>query len=95
MGNSNQCETSDAVSACVDSPIIDYLHDLREQFARLDEGEVADYIPELAKASSDSFGIAVATTEDHGAIKVKLLVNMLQLFSRNLRKANTEIGVLS
>jgi glutaminase len=44
---------------------MDYLHDLRERFAGLDAGEVADYIPELAKASSESFGICVATTEGH------------------------------
>ena len=44
---------------------MDYLHDLRGRFAGLDSGEVADYIPELAKADSDSFGIAVATTEGH------------------------------
>ena len=49
----------------IDSPIMDYLHDLRVRFAALDSGEVADYIPELAKASSDSFGISVATTEGH------------------------------
>ena len=65
MSNSNQGTIADAASACIESPIMDYLHDLREQFARLDAGDVADYIPELAKASSDSFGIAVATTEGH------------------------------
>ena len=32
---------------------------------------------------------------DHGPVKVKVLENMCRLFSRNLRKANTEIGVLS
>ena len=44
---------------------MDYLCDLRDQFAGLDSGEVADYIPELAKACSESFGISVATTEGH------------------------------
>jgi CRP-like cAMP-binding protein len=32
---------------------------------------------------------------DHAALNVKLLENMCRLFSRNLRKANMEIGVLS
>ena len=32
---------------------------------------------------------------DHSPIKVKVLGNLLQIFTRNLRKANTEIGVLS
>jgi glutaminase len=36
-----------------------------------------------------------AMMADHGAVKVKLLENLVRLFSRNLRKANTEIGVLS
>jgi len=32
---------------------------------------------------------------DHSPIKVKVLGNLLRLFTRNLRKANAEIGVLS
>ena len=51
------------MDAHVDSPIMDYLNDLREQFADMDAGEVADYIPELATADRDWFGICVATTE--------------------------------
>ena len=49
----------------VTSPIMDYLQELQRQFADLDDGEVADYIPELAKANSDWFGICIATTEGH------------------------------
>lgn len=45
------------------SPIEDYLHELRERFLRLDAGEVADYIPELATADPDLFGICIVTTE--------------------------------
>jgi glutaminase len=49
----------------VTSPIMDYLQELQRQFAELNDGEVADYIPELAKANSDWFGICIATTEGH------------------------------
>jgi glutaminase len=36
-----------------------------------------------------------AMMADHSQIKVKVLGNLLKIFTRNLRKANTEIGVLS
>jgi len=65
MNHDNQCNAVDELSACVESPIMDYLHELRDRFAGLDAGEVADYIPELSRASSESFGIAMATTEGH------------------------------
>ena len=65
MNSSGQVEHDNTASARVESPIMDYLHELREQFAGVDAGAVADYIPELAKGRSDSFGIAVATTEGH------------------------------
>ncbi len=51
------------VDSHVNSPIMDYLNDLREKFAGVDTGEIADYIPELATANGDWFGICVATTE--------------------------------
>ena len=50
MSNSVQRKPDDEPSARIDSPIMDYLHDLRDQFASIDEGEIAGYIPELAKA---------------------------------------------
>jgi glutaminase len=65
MSNSVQSKPDDELSARIDSPIMDYLHDLRDQFASLDAGEIANYIPELAKASRGSFGISMATTEGH------------------------------
>ena len=65
MINVSQSTTAAEESSAIDSPIMDYLCDLRDQFAGLDSGEVADYIPELAKACSKSFGISVATTEGH------------------------------
>ena len=52
-------------SGPITSPIMDYLQELHHQFAGLNDGEVADYIPELAKADSDWFGICIATTEGH------------------------------
>lgn len=39
--------------------ITDQLQHIHEQFSDLDEGEVADYIPELANADPQHFGIAV------------------------------------
>ena len=43
------------------SPIQDYLESLRSRFQSLDQGIVADYIPELADADPDGFGICIAT----------------------------------
>ena len=65
MSFSVQTIPGEEEAARIDSPIMDYLHDLRERFAGLDAGDIADYIPELAKASSGSFGISMATTEGH------------------------------
>jgi glutaminase len=44
------------------SPILEYLGELLREFAGVSEGEVATYIPELAKADPDWFGICVVTT---------------------------------
>jgi glutaminase len=63
MKINSQAASEAAVDAHVYSPIMDYLHELREQFANIDEGEIANYIPELAKANGDWFGICIATTE--------------------------------
>lgn len=49
----------------VHSPIAAYLESLVEKFRGVREGAVADYIPELAKANPDWFGICVATTDGH------------------------------
>ncbi len=43
------------------SPTQEYLAQLHEKFARVQEGAVATYIPELAKADSNHFGIAMVT----------------------------------
>jgi glutaminase len=47
------------------SPIQRYLEQLHRRHGALREGEVATYIPELAKADPDAFGICVATTDGH------------------------------
>jgi glutaminase len=47
------------------SPIQAYLEGLHATFAALREGEVATYIPELAKADAEWFGICIATTDGH------------------------------
>jgi len=43
------------------SPVLDYLESLRTRFGALSDGNVADYIPELARVDADSFGICIAT----------------------------------
>lgn len=47
----------------VASPFRSYLSNLHRQYQSLDEGTVADYIPELAKVNPDWFGIAVITAD--------------------------------
>jgi glutaminase len=47
------------------SPIQRYLEALHRRHATLAEGEVATYIPELAKADPAAFGICLATTDGH------------------------------
>lgn len=42
-----------------------YLEQLLEEFASLDSGAVADYIPELSKVDPDLFGIAIVTVDGH------------------------------
>lgn len=45
------------------SPIEQYLQHLHDKFARLEDGQVATYIPELGRARPGWFGIAVATVD--------------------------------
>ncbi|WP_038167315.1 glutaminase A, partial [Verrucomicrobium sp. BvORR106] len=47
----------------VSSPILDYLKTLHDKYATLDEGAVATYIPELAKADPSLFGICLVTAD--------------------------------
>src|SRR6266705_3648531 len=43
------------------SPVLDYLEQLRQEFAAVKDGAVATYIPGLAKANPDWFGICLVT----------------------------------
>jgi glutaminase len=45
------------------APLRDVLRDVHSRISAVDDGRVADYIPELAKADRRSFGIALATTD--------------------------------
>ena len=44
------------------SPILEHLRELHREISALTDGEVATYIPELAKADPRWFGICVVTT---------------------------------
>jgi len=52
-------------TTAVTSPIQDYLQELHTRHASLREGSVATYIPELAKADPEWFGICLVTTGGH------------------------------
>jgi glutaminase len=49
----------------LESPVQRYLERLHARYAALDDGVVATYIPELARANPQWFGVAVATTDGH------------------------------
>ncbi len=45
--------------------LLNYLESLHKEYLQLDSGEVATYIPELAKADPNWFGITVVTVDGH------------------------------
>jgi len=47
------------------SPIVDQLQEIHGRYVGFREGRVATYIPELAKANPDWFGICLVTTSGH------------------------------
>ena len=47
------------------SPIRRYLEELHARVSKFDTGQVATYIPELARADPASFGIVIATVDGH------------------------------
>jgi glutaminase A len=49
----------------VPSPVLKYLEELHAQIHRMQAGKVADYIPELARADPELFGIAIVTVDGH------------------------------
>ena len=46
-------------------PLQHYLNALHQQYHSLDDGKVATYIPELAKADPSDFGICIVTADGH------------------------------
>jgi glutaminase len=54
-----------AESTSPTSPVLDYLHKLHEKYAGCDDGEVATYIPELANADPNWFGICLVTADGY------------------------------
>jgi glutaminase len=56
---------TDLSSVPARSPIDFYLKELHTRHQSFREGRVADYIPELAKANPDWFGICIATRDGH------------------------------
>lgn len=44
-------------------PLQTYLNELHQKYQPLQDGKVADYIPELAKMNPDWFGICIVTTD--------------------------------
>jgi len=56
-----QKDTQAGQSLC-SSPVLDYLNQLHQENAPLTQGQVATYIPELAKANPDWFSICLVTT---------------------------------
>jgi len=53
---------SDTATAPDTSPVLDYLKQLHEACALIQDGIVATYIPELAKADPNWFGVCLVTT---------------------------------
>lgn len=47
----------------VTSPLRGYLNELHQKYSSLNDGTVADYIPELALAKPEWFGVCVVTTD--------------------------------
>ena len=52
-------------TSVITSPILDSIIELHSRYAALKDGEVATYIPELAKANPEWFGICVVTANGH------------------------------
>lgn len=63
MSNLGDLQSLASSITAVTSPFRNYLNDLYEKYRSLNDGAVADYIPELALAKPEWFGICVVTTE--------------------------------
>lgn len=58
-------KNSPLADSAITSPVIDYLKHLHQSYAEVQTGNVATYIPELAKANPDWFGICIVTAGGH------------------------------
>ncbi len=63
MSNLGDLQSLASSISAMTSPFRNYLNDLYEKYRVLNEGAVADYIPELALAKPEWFGTCVVTTE--------------------------------
>jgi len=63
--NGNGHDSNPLHSQAERSRVLGILNELHQRYRQCGEGFVADYIPELAKANPDWFGISVVTTTGH------------------------------
>ena len=63
MSNLENLQSLANLNTTVSSPFRDYLNDLYEKYQSLNDGIVANYIPELALAKPEWFGICVVTPD--------------------------------
>lgn len=63
MSNIGDLQSLASSINAIASPFRNYLNELHEKYKSLNDGAVADYIPELAEAKPEWFGICVVTKE--------------------------------
>lgn len=63
MSNIGDLQSLASSINAITSPFRNYLNDLHEKYQSLNDGAVADYIPELAEAKPEWFGICVVTKD--------------------------------
>lgn len=63
MSNLGDLQSLTSSITAVTSPFRNYLSDLYDKYRSLNDGTIADYIPELALAKPEWFGICVVTTD--------------------------------
>ena len=70
------------MTAAARGPIDQLLEDVRSSVASLDAGEVATYIPELAKADPSTFGLGLATLDGQVYVAGDLVPFTIQSVSK-------------
>jgi glutaminase len=61
LNMSTQRSMNNLEESVIRQPVLNLLQQIHQEFAPLQEGKVASYIPELAKANPDWFGICIVT----------------------------------